>query len=484
MFFWKKVFSLLGVNKKKFVKNSFWLSFGQFFSRLIKFLIVILIARGLKVDDYGKFSYLLALIATWVSLAGIFSNMSVYIKDAVSDGDQKDKFFSVLLFRSSLALVILFLVLLVLYFQNESRILLPILLVFALSAVFDFIKDFFLSRLELKSKMNIESGVIILQSLIIFSLIFLNRQDLTLELAAVSYFAGSVISMILSIIFDLFFSFKTKTMNWAPVFNLNYLKKYIQISAQFGLLYAVIISAFPNFLISFVSYFSGAYNLSGSLNNYLSLNSILTIFPAILMTASLPILSSFQSGVEINRKMRQMGSLFLLIGLPLLFGGIVLGDELIFFFFKQKELLLNYSFCIFLAIPVVYYVILFLQLVLLNNLVKVFFQKMWIPTAVCLLSSMIPSFFNITLVPFSYLFFYVGIFFIFIIFFKFRLKDVFDFSFIYKILIFSILMFLLLIVLNTLSINLWVSVLCGAAFYVFTLFLERKKLLFNLLENN
>lgn len=484
MFFWKKVFSLLGVNKKKFVKNSFWLSFGQFFSRLIKFLIVILIARGLKVDDYGKFSYLLALIATWVSLAGIFSNMSVYIKDAVSDGDQKDKFFSVLLFRSSLALVILFLVLLVLYFQNESRILLPILLVFALSAVFDFIKDFFLSRLELKSKMNIESGVIILQSLIIFSLIFLNRQDLTLELAAVSYFAGSVISMILSIIFDLFFSFKIKTMNWAPVFNLNYLKKYIQISAQFGLLYAVIISAFPNFLISFVSYFSGAYNLSGSLNNYLSLNNILIIFPTILMTASLPILSSFQSSIEINRKMRQLGSLFLLLGIPLLFGGVALGDQLIFFFFKQKELLLGYSFCIFLAIPVVYYVILFLQLVLLNNLVKVFFQKMWLPTAVCLLFSMAPSFFNVMLIPFSYLFFYVGIFFVFVIFFKLKLKDVFDINFVSRVFVSSILMFLFLTILDIFSVNVLVSVLCGLASYIFFLFVWRKRLLLNFINDN
>ena len=483
MRFGKNIFNLIGFNKKQFVKNSFWLGFGQFSSRIIKFLVIILIARNLNIDDYGKFSYLLALLATWVSLSGVFSNTSIYVKDIVSEGDYRDKFYSVLLFRIVLSVLILLIITLLTFFSGKFSDLHILLILFALAAIFDFMKDFFLARLHARLKMNIESGIVILQSLILFLLVFVNQKKLSLDLVAIGYLISSSISLFMAMLFDYVFSRMAKIASAGHLIDNNYLKKYIKISLQFGLLFAVIISAFPNFLIFLASYFTESYNLSGILNNYLSLISILTIYPMILMSASLPILSSFKSNIEVNKKMRQIGSLLLLTGIPLSLGGLMLGDRLIVFFFGREEMVLNYSFCIFLAIPVIYYIILFLQIIMLNNLVKKFISKYSLQIIIYLLIA--SSFFliNSSLAPFIFLFFYLAVFMIFMHFLSFKLKNIFDFKFAGIVIFMSLLMSFFLFLLSILGLSVLSCLLLSFVFYFLFIFLFRSKILPELLNN-
>jgi O-antigen/teichoic acid export membrane protein len=114
-------FLLTNISPKQIViKNTFWLSLGQFFTRLFKFLLVVFAARILGPEGWGSFQYVLSI----ASMFFIFSDWGVgnlLIRDYQQKKDFKERIRTGSLIRESLAFLSLIIALIAsLIFENPN----------------------------------------------------------------------------------------------------------------------------------------------------------------------------------------------------------------------------------------------------------------------------------------------------------------------------------------------------------------------------
>jgi O-antigen/teichoic acid export membrane protein len=114
-------FLLTNISPKQIViKNTFWLSLGQFFTRLFKFLLVIFAARILGPEGWGSFQYVLSI----TSIFFIFSDWGIgnlLVRDYQQKEDFEERIRTGSLIRISLAFLSLIIALIAsLIFENPN----------------------------------------------------------------------------------------------------------------------------------------------------------------------------------------------------------------------------------------------------------------------------------------------------------------------------------------------------------------------------
>jgi len=215
-------FLLTNISPKQIViKNTFWLSLGQFFTRLFKFLLVIFAARILGPEGWGSFQYVLSI----ASMFFIFSDWGIgnlLVRDYQQKEDFKERIRTGSLIRESLAFLSLIIALIAsLIFENPNFKITFIILSFFL--FFDSLRNYISSFFQAIQKMEKQFIVNFVESLLtlIFGIIFL----LTLKnfvSFAFAYFFGIFFSFILAILLA-----KNFLIYLRPKINYEFIKYYL-----------------------------------------------------------------------------------------------------------------------------------------------------------------------------------------------------------------------------------------------------------------
>lgn len=326
------------------IKNTFWLFGGEISSRLLRAAIVIYAARVLGAEGWGVFSYAITLAAFFT----IFSDIglsALITREAAKNPQLRIKYFSTAFFIKLVLMffsVSLIILLAPLFTKIEDiKTLLPIV---ALILVFDGLREFGFSFNRALEKMEWEALVKILTNFSIAALgfIFLIVAT-TARSLAIAYTIGSAtgflaIIWVLRPYFRNLFSNFTKNLLW-PIFS----------------------SAWPFALLGFLGSIMintdiimlGWFRTTQEVGFYSAVQRPIQLFyiiPALLATAIFPTFSRLAK--KDNDKFRQVLekslALVLLLGIPLVFGGVILGKEIILTIFGSQYLSSTIAFQILL----------------------------------------------------------------------------------------------------------------------------------------
>ncbi|KKU16443.1 MAG: Polysaccharide biosynthesis protein, partial [Parcubacteria group bacterium GW2011_GWC1_45_9] len=178
------------------LKNTFWLTFGNIISRLIRAVLIIYAARVLGVAGYGVFSYALSLAGFFAIFADI-GLTPLLTRESARNPEKRTAYLSTALgikfiFMAISALLILFIAPLFAKLEGVQELFYIIVFLFA----FDTLRDFFFGYTRSIEKMEIEAGVSIITNLAILVLgagaLFLAPST---KLLTMGYTAGSAVGL-------------------------------------------------------------------------------------------------------------------------------------------------------------------------------------------------------------------------------------------------------------------------------------------------
>jgi O-antigen/teichoic acid export membrane protein len=279
-------FLLTNISPKQIViKNTFWLSLGQFFTRLFKFLLVIFAARILGPEGWGSFQYVLSI----ASMFFIFSDWGIgnlLVRDYQQKEDFKERIRTGSLIRISLAFLSLIIALIAsLIFENPNFKITFIILSFFL--FFDNLRNYISSFFQAIQKMEKQFIVNFVESLLtlIFGIIFLLNLKIFVSFAF-AYFFGIFFSFILAILLA-----KNFLIYLRPKINYEFIKYYFTNGlplALFGMLGFVFFTTDQIILgklkgVDIVGYYSIATRIILILTTFSSL-FLASLFPQLALS--------------------------------------------------------------------------------------------------------------------------------------------------------------------------------------------------------
>jgi O-antigen/teichoic acid export membrane protein len=322
-------FLLTNISPKQIViKNTFWLSLGQFFTRLFKFLLVVFAARILGPEGWGSFQYVLSI----ASMFFIFSDWGVgnlLIRDYQQKKDFKERIRTGSLIRELLAFLSLTIALIAsLIFENPNFRKTFIILSFFL--FLNNLRDYITSFFQAIQKMEKQFIVNFVESLLtlIFGIIFL----LTLRnfvSFAFAYFFGIFFSFILALLLAKNFLIYLK-----PKINYEFIKYYLINGlplALFGMLGFVFFTTDQIILgklkgVEIVGYYSIATRII----------LILTTFPSLFLASLFPQLALSVGDKERLKNIFKKSILFILLMSFSLFIFVLIFTDFLPLLFGQK----------------------------------------------------------------------------------------------------------------------------------------------------
>jgi len=291
--------------KQIVLKNTFWLSLGQFFIRLFKFLLVVFSARILGPEGWGSFQYVLS-IASIFFIVSDWGISNLLIRDYQQKGDFKERIHTGSLIREILVFLSLIIALIAsLIFENQNFRKTFIILAFFLflSNLRDYITSFFqaIQKMEKQFVVNFIESLLTLIFGIIFLLTLKNMVSLSL-----TYFLG----MFFSLIFCLLLA-KNFLIYLKPKINYEFIKYYLINGlplALFGMLGFIFFTTDQIILgklkgVEMVGYYSIATRII----------LILTTFPSLFLTSLFPQLALSVSNKERLRNIFKKSIPFILL---------------------------------------------------------------------------------------------------------------------------------------------------------------------------
>jgi O-antigen/teichoic acid export membrane protein len=324
-----KEFLFKNVSPKQIVlKNTFWLSLGQFFTRLFKFLLVVFAARILGPEGWGSFQYVLS-IASMFFIVSDWGVGYLLIRDYQQKEDFKERIHAGSLIREGLAFLSLIIALIAsLIFENPNFRKTFIILSFFL--FLNNLRDYISSFFQAIQKMEKQFIITFVESLLtlIFGVIFL----LTLRnfvSFAFAYFFGVFFSLILALLLAKNFLIYLK-----PKINYEFIKYYLINGlplALFGILGFVFFATDQIILgklkgVETVGYYSIATRII----------LILTTFPSLFLVSLFPQLALSVSDKEILKKIFKKSIPFILLMSFSLFAFILIFADFLPLLFGQK----------------------------------------------------------------------------------------------------------------------------------------------------
>jgi O-antigen/teichoic acid export membrane protein len=314
--------------KQVVLKNTFWLSLGQFFIRLFKFLLVVFSARILGPEGWGSFQYVLSI----ASIFFIFSDWGIsnlLIRDYQQKGDFKERIHTGSLIREILVFLSLIIALMAsLIFENQNFRKTFIILAFFLflSNLRDYITSFFqaIQKMEKQFVVNFIESLLTLIFGIIFLLTLKNMASLSL-----TYFLG----MFFSLIFCLLLA-KNFLIYLKPKINYEFIKYYLINGLPlvlFGMLGFIFFTTDQIILgklkgVEMVGYYSIATRII----------LILTTFPSLFLTSLFPQLALSVSNKERLRNIFKKSIPFILLTSFSFFVFVLIFADFLTLIFGQK----------------------------------------------------------------------------------------------------------------------------------------------------
>jgi O-antigen/teichoic acid export membrane protein len=332
---WAKIKSFLFKNKtakQTVAKNTIWLTISNFGGRLIKAFIVIYAARVLGASQYGIFSYAITL-AGFLALFTDPGINSVLLRDGGKASDEE----RTAIFSSSIAIKIVAIlastILIIFvgpYFTTlpGAKILLPIT---AIILTFDSLREFLMTLLRSKEKMQWDAGVFIATNfaIVIFGFLFIYHNPTALALGW-GYACGIVCGGILAV-----------AVVWKDIreafrhFSARLIRPIVLSAWPFAVVSGISV-LFTNTDILIISWMKTAADV-GIYSAAIRIIQVLYLVPYILQLGTLPLFSRLakKDNVKFRAALEKSIAVTFLASFPIAIGGIILGTQIITLIFGQ-----------------------------------------------------------------------------------------------------------------------------------------------------
>jgi len=324
-----KLKELLFQNKttrQTIAKNVFWLAIGQFGSRCIRAAITIYAARVLGASEYGVFSYALAAASFYM----VFSDVgmgSILSREVAKRQKEEKKYFATILGIKILLLIFTALLLIVVAPRfakiEKAASMMPLI---ALLVIFDSLRDFAFAFFKGKEKMEREAIITLVLNIAItiFGFIVLYFSPTSLALLWV-YILSSFIGFLMAAYF-----LRREFRDAIGHFSKQLIKPIIQ--AAWPIAVGGLVGMF---MFNIDVLMLGWWRTSAEIGFYSASQKIvgmLYIIGGLLVAAASPALFRiiYENDKErIRIAITKIMIIVLLIALPFVVGGTVLGDEII-----------------------------------------------------------------------------------------------------------------------------------------------------------
>ncbi|MDP2788579.1 MAG: flippase [bacterium] len=310
--------------RQTIVKNTFWLFMAEASGRLLKMGLIIYAARKLGADGWGIFAYAISV----ASLLMLFSDIgisSLIIRDTIQKKDGYQIFISTALLLKIILLLISTAAVFFIspYISNieEARILFPII---GLIFLFDAIREvgFAINRALEKMEREMMIKVIMNSIILVLGIILVSVKPLPIAVA-IAYATGSGIGAFLISIM-----IKNHILELITKTDLKTLKLVLKTALPFAII-TLTGSIMANTDIYMLSIWKtpediGMYSVAQRFYQFI------LIIPSMIASATLPLMSRLANND--NDKFRivleKTISAFMIIGIPIAFGGLVLADQI------------------------------------------------------------------------------------------------------------------------------------------------------------
>ena len=323
-----KLKSFLFQNKstgQTIAKNTFWLSTNQIFGRLIKAGLMIYAARVLGTAGYGVFSYALSIAVLFSIIADMGVGALLTRNLSVNEKMQKSLIATSLVIKLSLILMSVLAIIFVAPLFTRITDAIALLPIIAILVIFDAIREFVMSINRATQRMELEAGIHILTNIFIviggIAALFLFK---TSQALFVAYTIGSGLGLLVALIV----LGKHLSKIWRA-FDKSLVRKIIQESWPFALL-GLLGVVMVNTDIVMLGFFREASEV-GLYSAAQRPISILYSIPGIMAGAYLPAITKLvnKDDKRIRGLLEKTITATLLIGFPLMLGGITVGPALI-----------------------------------------------------------------------------------------------------------------------------------------------------------
>lgn len=357
---WAKLKDLLFSNhsiRQTVAKNTFWLTAGNFTGRLIKAALIIYVARALGAAGYGVFSYA-------VSLAGFFSLFSdigitgILIREGARNPKALPEHLATALGIKVGLLTITNIAIFAVapFFAENVPEALTLLPLAAALITFDGFRDLAFGVTRSQEKMQTEAGISIITNLAITALgigavFFFQATPLMLM---IGYTAGSLVGTVYA-----YWTIRANLPNPFRHFRKNLVWQMIAEGVPFGLM-GLLGSLMLNVDTLIVGWLTNAADAARTLGVYAAAQRpvhILYMVPAILSTAVFPALARLANldRPRFKSLLENAIAVSLLIAIPLVVGGLILGQDLMSLLFGSEYLDGTPTFMVLLfTLPIVF----------------------------------------------------------------------------------------------------------------------------------
>jgi O-antigen/teichoic acid export membrane protein len=327
--------------KQTVIKNTIWLTGGTILSRTVRALMIIYAARVLGTEGYGIFSYALSLAAFFT----IFSDIGLsglLTRELVKKPNETQRYtsttFYIKLVITSLGVLFTLFAAPLFIKIDAARPLLPIV---AFLLAFDSLRGFTFSITRSKNRMEIESMLSVATDMLItclgFAALFLLPTPKWLSIA---YTAGSGLGLLIAFVV---------IRKWAGDFIKGFDRTLIKPILSSAWPFAVM-GLLGGLMINIDTIIIGWFRSAGELGLYAAAQRPILLFyivPSLISASIFPIISKFAHEGDHDRTKRVIEQTIvgaLAIGIPLIVGGILLGQPFMQFVFGSAYIYATLTF--------------------------------------------------------------------------------------------------------------------------------------------
>jgi len=317
--------------KQTILKNIFWLATTDGISKVAKLVLFIYIARILGAAEYGKFSFALAFVSLFIIFFD-FGLPQITTREFAREKEKEKELPAIFSLKILLGLGTLLLVLISSFFITPDSIIQKVIWILAFSFFIEGLSEIIIAFFRARQKMEYESFIRNLGSLVFvgigFFALFYFPSILNLSYG---YLSGTLIALIFALIL-FWLKVQKPSFNWDK----SVWQKYLSISWPLGLI--ALVTAIYNQIDSVMMGYMGQITQVGWYNAAYRIVWP-TLIPASLISVSLfPVLSRYFK--ESKEKLQKIWSYqietMILLAIPLMTGGVVLGPKIIGFLYNPS----------------------------------------------------------------------------------------------------------------------------------------------------
>lgn len=312
-------------------KNTFWLGLAEGISRAATFILFIYVARILGATEFGKFSFVLAIISLGSILPG-FVSADIITREFSQKREKEKEFPSIFSLKILLGLTTIFLLLFLSFFVTQDIVIRKVIRILAVYWIFNSLLETFYAFFRARQRMEYESFFKVLDALLTASLgLFVIFKLPSIENLSYAYLAEG---LILFAILLLFFHFKVYRLRLS--WNRAIWKKILSFSWPMALT-GVIAGIYSQIDTVMMGSF-GQLTQTGWYNAAFRITRLALVPMALVSQSFYPVLSRLfmEQKEDFQKTWNYQMKIMTILAIPLTIGGIVLAPRIIDLFYGQS----------------------------------------------------------------------------------------------------------------------------------------------------